>query len=70
MKVRRRVRRRSQLLVAGDEAALLEARKRLGVGDAPFILAIGVIEPRKNLNRLMDAFAVLQQRGIAQPSRG
>jgi glycosyltransferase involved in cell wall biosynthesis len=32
------------------------------VGDAPFILAIGVIEPRKNLNRLMDAFLLLKQR--------
>jgi glycosyltransferase involved in cell wall biosynthesis len=34
----------------------------LGVGDAPFILSIGVIEPRKNLNRLMDAFQVLKER--------
>jgi glycosyltransferase involved in cell wall biosynthesis len=32
------------------------------VGGAPFILAIGVIEPRKNLNRLMDAFLALKQR--------
>jgi glycosyltransferase involved in cell wall biosynthesis len=33
------------------------------VGEAPFVLAIGVIEPRKNLNRLMDAFLLLKQRG-------
>jgi glycosyltransferase involved in cell wall biosynthesis len=50
-----------------DEAALRLARQRLGVGDAPFILAIGMIEPRKNLNRLMDAFALLRQRGIGPP---
>jgi glycosyltransferase involved in cell wall biosynthesis len=47
----------------GDPEQLKTARQRLGVGDAPFILSIGVIEPRKNLNRLMDAFQVLKQRG-------
>jgi len=46
-----------------DHEQLQKARRKLGVGDAPFILAIGVIEPRKNLNRLMDAFAVLKERG-------
>ena len=46
-----------------DAELLRRARQRLGVGDAPFVLAIGVIEPRKNLNRLMDAFFALKQRG-------
>jgi glycosyltransferase involved in cell wall biosynthesis len=46
-----------------DAVVLRTARRRLGVGDAPFVLAIGVIEPRKNLNRLMDAFFALKQRG-------
>jgi glycosyltransferase involved in cell wall biosynthesis len=46
-----------------DAVVLRTARRRLGVGDAPFVLAIGVIEPRKNLNRLMDAFLALKQRG-------
>ncbi|HLZ30560.1 MAG TPA: glycosyltransferase family 1 protein [Chloroflexota bacterium] len=46
-----------------DADQLRRARERLGVGDAPFLLAIGVIEPRKNLNRLMDAFFALKQRG-------
>jgi glycosyltransferase involved in cell wall biosynthesis len=45
-----------------DQQTLQRARTRLGVGDAPFVLAIGVIEPRKNLNRLMDAFHALKQR--------
>src|SRR5437763_2677690 len=46
-----------------DYEALQRARRKLGVGDAPFVVALGVIEPRKNLNRLMDAFCVLKQRG-------
>src|SRR5205823_287663 len=46
-----------------DRHQLELARQQLGVGDAPFILAIGVIEPRKNLNRLMDAFQAIKQRG-------
>ena len=45
-----------------DPGMLGRARRKLGVGDSPFILAIGVIEPRKNLNRLMDAFEYLKQR--------
>ena len=45
-----------------DPALLAEARRRLGVGEAPFVLAVGVLEPRKNLNRLMDAFAILKSR--------
>ncbi len=46
-----------------DPQQLRQARRQLGVGDAPFVLAIGVIEPRKNLNRLMDAFYALKERG-------
>jgi glycosyltransferase involved in cell wall biosynthesis len=46
-----------------DQHQLQRAREKLGVGDAPFVLAIGVIEPRKNLNRLMDAFGTLKLRG-------
>src|SRR5579864_578819 len=46
-----------------DPRQIQRARTRLGIGDEPFVLAIGVIEPRKNLNRLMDAFQVLKQRG-------
>src|SRR5439155_5638628 len=46
-----------------DAEHLRRARRHLGVDDAPFVLAIGVIEPRKNLNRLMDAFLALKQRG-------
>jgi glycosyltransferase involved in cell wall biosynthesis len=51
-----------------DAAALADVRQRIGVGkNAPFVLAIGVIEPRKNLNRLMDAFGLLKERGAGPP---
>jgi glycosyltransferase involved in cell wall biosynthesis len=46
-----------------DPEWLRRARREIGVGESPFVLAIGVIEPRKNLNRLMDAFLALKQRG-------
>jgi glycosyltransferase involved in cell wall biosynthesis len=46
-----------------DAAQLERARRQLGVGSDPFALAIGVLEPRKNLNRLMDAFELLKERG-------
>jgi glycosyltransferase involved in cell wall biosynthesis len=45
-----------------DPEQLQHARRHLGVGDAPFVLAIGVLEPRKNLNRLMDGFLALKER--------
>jgi glycosyltransferase involved in cell wall biosynthesis len=48
-----------------DPTQLQRARDRLGVGAAPFLLAVGVLEPRKNLNTLMDAFALLKrQQGV------
>jgi glycosyltransferase involved in cell wall biosynthesis len=50
-----------------DAAQLRQARRHLGVGDAPFVLAIGVLEPRKNLNRLMDAFFALKESGRVAP---
>jgi glycosyltransferase involved in cell wall biosynthesis len=50
-----------------DPEVLARARRSIGVDEKPFLLAIGVIEPRKNLNRLMDAFALLKQRGIGPP---
>ena len=50
-----------------DPDALQRARRHLGVGEAPFVLAIGVLEPRKNLNRLMDAFLALKQRSTVPP---
>jgi glycosyltransferase involved in cell wall biosynthesis len=50
-----------------DAAWLQRARTALGINKEPFVLAIGVLEPRKNLNRLMDAFAALKQQGSVVP---
>lgn len=47
-----------------DAAALAEVRARYGL-DGPFILGLGTLEPRKNLARLMEAFARLRAEGVA-----
>lgn len=45
-----------------DPDRLAAVRAHLGVGDHPFILAVGVIEPRKNLRLLFDAYQLLRDR--------
>ncbi len=46
-----------------DDAAVIPAmRQRLGLPDAPYILSVGRIEPRKNLPALLAAHRLLQQR--------
>lgn len=45
-----------------DPVRLAAFRRRLGVGDAPFILFVGVLEPRKNIQGLMRAFEIVKQR--------
>lgn len=47
---------------AGTGAPGLEAddvRRRFGIGDEPYVLFVGVLEPRKNLARLIRAFELL-----------
>jgi glycosyltransferase involved in cell wall biosynthesis len=43
-----------------DQAKLLSIRARYGL-DVPYILYVGTIEPRKNLTRLLQAFADLKR---------
>jgi glycosyltransferase involved in cell wall biosynthesis len=45
-----------------DLAQLAALRERLGIGQAPFILSVGLIEPRKNLPVLFDAYRLLRER--------
>ena len=40
-----------------DPAALQTVRTKYGIPDGPFILALGNLQPRKNIRRLVEAFA-------------
>jgi glycosyltransferase involved in cell wall biosynthesis len=42
-----------------DPATLAAVRARYGLGDAPFVLAVGTLQPRKNYVRLIQAFAAI-----------
>ncbi len=42
-----------------DPAALAAVRERYRLGDAPFVLAVGTLQPRKNYARLIQAFGRL-----------
>jgi glycosyltransferase involved in cell wall biosynthesis len=46
-------------------ADLDRARTRYGL-DSPFILFVGTLEPRKNLPRLLNAFAAVRKRGRSE----
>ncbi len=42
------------------DASILDAvRTRYGIGDVPFILSVGTVQPRKNYERLIEALAAL-----------
>jgi glycosyltransferase involved in cell wall biosynthesis len=45
-----------------DRARVESLRKQLQIGEAPFILSVGVIEPRKNLRVLLEAYRILRDR--------
>ncbi len=42
-----------------DSAQLTAVRVRYGIGDAPYLLAVGTVQPRKNYERLIRALASL-----------
>jgi len=44
----------------GQETARAAANNKLGLDDRPYLLAVGVLQPRKNLGVLLDAFALLK----------
>ena len=49
-----------QVPAAGQETARAAANNALGLADKPYLLAVGVLQPRKNLEVLLDAFALLK----------
>ena len=44
----------------GQETARAAANKKLDLDDRPYLLAVGVLQPRKNLALLLDAFALVK----------
>jgi len=42
-----------------DASDISETRRRLALGDRPYVLWVGTLEPRKNLGLLLEAFGVL-----------
>ncbi|MBN1310614.1 MAG: glycosyltransferase family 4 protein [Anaerolineae bacterium] len=47
-----------------DQEALQAIRNRYKLGDAPYILAVGTIQPRKNYERLVEAFRCLERSDV------
>jgi glycosyltransferase involved in cell wall biosynthesis len=47
--------------VISDKKILAEVRRKYGVGEEPFILHVGTLEPRKNLQFLVRSFARAKQ---------
>jgi len=47
-----------------EPATLAAMRARYGLGDAPYILAVSTLQPRKNYVRLLEAFAQLPDREL------
>jgi glycosyltransferase involved in cell wall biosynthesis len=45
-----------------DPAALQAVRRKFGLGEAPFVLTVGTLQPRKNHARLVRAFAKVDRR--------
>jgi glycosyltransferase involved in cell wall biosynthesis len=44
-----------------DTATLAAIRHKYGLGQRPFVLSVGTIQPRKNYRRLIQAFALLDE---------
>lgn len=55
------------LRAAGDPAAGALVRERMGLPRRPYLLAVGVLEARKNLRRLLEALALLHASGTPPP---
>jgi glycosyltransferase involved in cell wall biosynthesis len=48
-----------------DQQRIAAARERYGIAPAPYLLYIGTVQPRKNLARLIDAFAQVAKESAA-----
>ncbi len=58
-----------QVPQSGQETAQAAANKALGLENRPYLLAVGVLQPRKNLALLLEAFARLKSSPHPPPHR-
>lgn len=56
-------------LPGGQEMAREAANNALGLDNRPYVLSLGVLQPRKNLGVLLDAFALMKLGPHAPPHR-
>ncbi len=49
----------------GDPASLQAVRAKYAIPDGPFVLALGNLQPRKNIARLVEAFAAVSRNDIS-----
>jgi glycosyltransferase involved in cell wall biosynthesis len=53
-----------------DQTVLQAVRRKLGIGDGPFLLALGNLQPRKNIGRLIEAFARMVSQQATRQDQG
>ena len=46
----------------GNDPALETVRRKYALGDGPFVLSVGTLEPRKNFSGLLEAYALMKQK--------
>lgn len=61
--------KRFQVPPNGQESARAAVNTRFGLGGRPYILSVGVLQPRKNLGVLLDAFALVKLGPVAPPHK-
>src|SRR4029453_3261608 len=53
-----------------DDDDVVATRRSLAIGDRPYVLWVGTLEPRKGLPTLLEAFTAVVAAGGAPPPRG
>lgn len=60
---------RFQIPPNGQESAWAAVNTQYGLSEQPYILSVGVLQPRKNLGVLLDAFALVKLGPVAPPHK-
>ncbi|MDQ2686387.1 MAG: glycosyltransferase family 4 protein [Armatimonadota bacterium] len=61
--------KRFQVPPHGQESAWAAVNTQYGLSDQPYVLSVGVLQPRKNLGVLLDAFALVKLGPVAPPHK-